>query len=86
MGEAGKLSLLGDEDEPINLGVELSGEDWLKERCGLLGKIITDRSVGKEVLKTGDFQRGWKKSFYRYVRNRVRQVESHGWKTIAFRQ
>lgn len=48
----GKLSLTGDKDEPINLGVELQKEDRLKERCSLLSKIIIDSSVGKEVLKT----------------------------------
>lgn len=47
----GKLTLSGEEDKTITLGEKLSEEDQSKEQRSLLGKVCTDRTIGKEILK-----------------------------------
>lgn len=47
----GKLTLSGEEDEPITQGKELSRDGRIREQRSLLDKICANRSIEKEILK-----------------------------------
>lgn len=47
-----KLLLSREEDELINLGEDLSGDDKIKESQSLIGKVCADQSIGKDIMKT----------------------------------